>query len=166
MLATFRLLALLFAGLLLPHSVVLAEETGHANALNGVKEAKAVFLVDLDNPRKTALYLGVIQGTHERLVRQHVKPDMVIVFIGPTVRFLTTRPEPDLEMEHGESLKSIADSVRALHQMGVRLEVCALSTQGFHVVNDTVLPEVKIVEDGFVSLIGWQTQGYKLVPIF
>ncbi len=165
MLATFRLLALLFAGLLF-HSVVLAEEIGNADALKGVKEAKAVFLVALDSPKKTALYLRVIHDTHERLVRQQVKPDMVIVFIGPTVRFLTTKPEPALAMEHEESLKSIADAIRALHKLGVRLEVCALSTQGFNVANDTVLPEVKIVEDGFVSLIGWQTQGYKLVPIF
>jgi hypothetical protein len=44
--------------------------------------------------------------------------------------------------------------------------VCAVATKVVGVDNQTILPEMKVVGDGFISLIGWQTQGYKLVPIF
>jgi hypothetical protein len=30
----------------------------------------------------------------------------------------------------------------------------------------TLLPGLTLVADGFISLIGYQTQGYKLVPLF
>ncbi|ODU00321.1 MAG: hypothetical protein ABS89_09155 [Thiobacillus sp. SCN 63-1177] len=47
-----------------------------------------------------------------------------------------------------------------------RHEVCAVATRVFNVDNATILPGMQLVGDGFISLIGWQTQGYKLVPLF
>jgi intracellular sulfur oxidation DsrE/DsrF family protein len=135
-------------------------------ALNGVKETRSVFLIDFTNPNKTAFYLDIIRGTHEGLVRQGVTPDMVLVFIGETVKYLSTRPDDLLAMEYEEQLASIADSSKALKKLGVRMEVCAVATRVFDVDNDTILPEMEVVGDGFISLIGWQTQGHKLVPIF
>lgn len=46
------------------------------------------------------------------------------------------------------------------------MEVCAVATRVFGVDNDAILPGMHVVGDGFVSLIGWQSQGYKLVPKF
>ena len=135
-------------------------------ALAGIDEARTVVLLDFTSPAKTALYLEVLRGTHQRLVDQGVTPHMVLVFIGPTVQYLTTEPDDLLAMEHGEKLKSIADSVTKLDEKGVRMEVCAVATEVFEVANDTILPEMHVVGDGFISLIGWQSQGYKLVPIF
>ena len=31
--------------------------------------------------------------------------------------------------------------------------------------HEDVLPEIKVVRDGFVSLIGYQAKGYGLVPV-
>lgn len=135
-------------------------------ALNGIKEAKGVFLIDFTNPRKTAFYLNIIKGTHQGFVKQGVEPDMVLVFIGQTVKYLSTRPGDELAFEFEAELKSIAETVKELHDLGVRMEVCAVATGVFGVDNDTILPEMNVVGDGFISLIGWQTQGYKLVPIF
>ncbi|MES9838259.1 MAG: DsrE family protein [Candidatus Thiodiazotropha sp.] len=58
------------------------------------------------------------------------------------------------------------DSARLLKAKGVRMEVCAIANRAFEVENTTILPEMEVVGDGFISLIGWQTQGHKLVPIF
>ncbi|MCG8488075.1 MAG: DsrE family protein [Chromatiales bacterium] len=135
-------------------------------ALNGVKATKSVFLIDFTNPRKTAFYLDIIRGTHEGLVRQGVTPNMVLVFIGETVRYLSTKPDDTLELEFGDDLKSIAETAKILGQKGVRMEVCAIANRVFKVDNDTILPQMEVVGDGFISLIGWQTQGHKLVPIF
>ncbi|MEW8341799.1 MAG: hypothetical protein AB2708_18285 [Candidatus Thiodiazotropha taylori] len=46
------------------------------------------------------------------------------------------------------------------------MEVCAIANRVFKVENEDVLPQMEVVGDGFISLIGWQTQGHKLVPIF
>jgi intracellular sulfur oxidation DsrE/DsrF family protein len=137
-----------------------------AAALQGVKEGKGVFLIDFSDPKKTAFYLEIIRGTHAGLTRQGVKPDFVIVYIGPTVRFLSTRPDDELEMEQGDALKAIAEQVKELDKLGVRQEICAIATRVFKVPNETILPGLTLVGDGFISLIGWQTQGYKLVPLF
>lgn len=137
-----------------------------AAALGGLEVGKGVFLIDFTSPKKTAFYLEIIRGTHAGMLQQGVQPDFVLVFIGQTVAYLTTRPDDELELEYGTELRSIAASVEALHELGVRMEVCAVATRVFGVDNDAILPGMHVVGDGFVSLIGWQSQGYKLVPIF
>ncbi|HRK79200.1 MAG TPA: DsrE family protein, partial [Thiobacillus sp.] len=129
-------------------------------------DSKGVFLVDFSDPKKTAFYLEIIRGTHAGLTRQGVKPRFVIVYIGPTVRFLSTKPDDELELEQGDALKAIAEQVKELNKLGVRQEICAIATKVFKVPNETVLPGLTLVGDGFISLIGWQTQGYKLIPLF
>ncbi|MEW8030400.1 MAG: DsrE family protein [Candidatus Thiodiazotropha sp.] len=143
-----------------------ADTINDAAALNGVKETRSVFLIDFTNPRKTAFYLDIIRGTHAGLVNQGVKPNMVLVFIGETVRYLSTEPDDVLAMEYTKELDSIAATAKALKAEGVRMEVCAIANRVFKVDNATILPEMEVVGDGFISLIGWQTQGHKLVPIF
>jgi intracellular sulfur oxidation DsrE/DsrF family protein len=150
----------------LPVSAMAQAAIDDSASLNGIKEAKGVFLIDFTNPKKTAFYLKVIKGTHQGFVKQGVKPDMILVFIGQTVKYLSTEPDDELELEFESELKSIAQTVRELYALGVRMEVCAVATKEFGVDNQTILPEMKVVGDGFISLIGWQTQGYKLVPIF
>lgn len=156
--------ALLF--LIFSFSVTHAAPINDSNALQGVKTGKGVFLIDIGDPQKTAFYLKIIEGTHAGFVRQNVTTDFVLVFIGPTVRFLTTQPSDEVAIEYEDALKSIAESVKQLAQLGVRMEVCSVATAVFKIRNETLLPELKLVGDGFISLIGYQTQGYKLVPVF
>lgn len=158
--------AVLFMGFWVASPLSAEEAINDAAALIGVEATKSVFLIDFTNPKKTAFYMDIIRGTHDGLVRQGVTPNMVLVFIGQTVKYLSTEPEELLAMEYEEELKSIAESAKALKANGVRMEVCAVATKVFEVENSTVLPEMDVVGDGFISLIGWQTQGHKLVPIF
>lgn len=137
-----------------------------ARALADLKTAKGVFLVDIGDPKKLAFYLDVIKGTHAGLVRQNVKPDFILVFIGPSVPFLTTEPDDDVVMEHEDTLNRIAAAVADLDRLGVRQEICAVATKVFNVDNEKVLPQLDVVGDGFISLIGYQAQGYALVPVF
>jgi len=143
-----------------------AKEINDSAALKDLKIAKSVFLIDFTNPKKTAFYLNIIKGSYDGLVRQNVKPEFVLVFIGKTVEYLTTQPTDELEMEYAEQLHSIAETAKALKALGVRMEVCAVATKVFGIDNATILPSMDVVGDGFISLIGWQNQGYKLVPIF
>ena len=142
------------------------KEINDSMALNGIKEAKSVFLIDFTNAQTTAFYLNIIQGTYKGFVKQGVKPKMVLVFIGKTVKFLSTKQDEAFEMENENELKSIQNSIKEFAKLGVRMEVCAVATDVFKVDNSTIPSQMDIIADGFISLIGWQTQGYKLVPIF
>lgn len=162
----FLLLCLLALSPLVTLVDVQAVEVNDAAALRNVTEGKGIFLIDFNNPDKAAFYLSIIKESHAGLVRQGVPPDFIIVYIGPTVGYLTTKPDSRLEMDHEDALEVIADMVRQLHGLGVRQEVCAIATRVLKIDNKTLLPELTLVADGFISLIGWQTQGYKLVPLF
>lgn len=142
-----------------------AAEYNDADALKGVKIGKGIYMVNLDNPQKTALYLGIINATYDSMKKQKTRPDFVVVFIGQTVRFLTTEPETALAAQHKDSLRDIAATVNTLKSKGVRLEICEIATGFFKVNNDKLIPGLKVVGNGFTSLIGYQSKGYGLVPV-
>jgi len=159
----------LVLGLFLALSLVTvsnAKEINDSVALNGIKKAKSVFLIDFTDVKTTAFYLKIIEGTHAGFEKQGVKSDMVLVFIGKTVKFLSTKQDEAFEMEYEDELASIQNSIKKFAKLGVRMEVCAVATKVFNIDNKTIPSEMDVIADGFISLIGWQTQGHKLVPIF
>lgn len=162
----FFVVITLLASTLSPVTTIRAEDINDARALAGLKTAKGVFLVDIANPKKLVLYLDVIKGTHAGMIRQNVTPDLVVVFIGPSVRYLTTAPNDEIAMEYEDTLEKIAGAIADLDHLGVRQEICAVATKAFNVDNKTVLPALDVVGDGFISLIGYQAQGYALVPVY
>jgi intracellular sulfur oxidation DsrE/DsrF family protein len=135
-----------------------------AAALAGMTEAKGVFQIDFTDAEKTAFYLEIIRGTHANFVRQGVEPDLVIVFIGPTVQFLSTQTGE--EVADPATLMRIESEVAQLAELGVRLEVCAVATEVFGVANDSLFDGLELTGDGFVSMIGWQAQGYHPITLF
>ena len=143
-----------------------AQEINDSVALNGIKTAKSVFLIDFTDIKTTAFYLKIIEGTYDGFVKQGVEPKMVLVFIGKTVKFLSTKQSEEFEMEYENEIIAIQNSIKKFSTLGVRMEVCAVATKVFKVDNNTIPKQMDIIADGFISLIGWQTQGYKLVPIF
>lgn len=158
----------LFFFLLLVSNVIQAEQPviNDQVALGDLKVGKGVFLVDIGDAKKLNFYLEVIQGTYKGMKEQGVEPDFILVFIGPSVKYLSTSPSPETEQEAGGVLMEIESNVEALASLGVKQEICAVATRVFGIKNDQVIPELTLVADGFVSLIGYQAQGYHLVPVF
>jgi intracellular sulfur oxidation DsrE/DsrF family protein len=135
-------------------------------ALGDLKTGKGVFLVDIGDAKKLNFYLEVIQGTYKGMKEQGVEPDFILVYIGPSVKYLSTVPSQKIEKEVGEVLMDIEMNVDALSALGIRQEICSVATRVFGIDNETILPGLTLVGDGFVSLIGYQAQGYHLVPVF
>lgn len=158
------LAALLLTGIAAPAQA--AKAIDDRAALADLKTGKGVFLVDIGDAKKLNFYLEVIQGTFKGMERQGVEPDFVLVYIGPSVKYLSTSPAPAIEEEVGAVLMEIETNVEALAELGVRQEICAVATRVFGIDNETVLPGLTLVGDGFISLIGYQAQGYHLVPVF
>ena len=137
-----------------------------AAALGNLKTGKGVFLVDIGDAGKLNFYLEVIQGTYKGMTEQGVDPDFILVFIGPSVKYLSTSPSAETEQAAGGVLLEIESNVEALATLGVKQEVCAVATRVFGIDNETLLPGLTLVGDGFISLIGYQSQGYHLVPVY
>ena len=154
--------------LMLFSSVIQAEKmvVNDAAALGELKTGKGVFLVDIGDAGKLNFYLEVIQGTYKGMKEQGVEPDFVLVYIGPSVKYLSTSPSAEVEKSAGGVLLEIESNVEALAGLGVRQEICAVATRVFGIDDKSVLPGLTLVGDGFISLIGYQAQGYHLVPVF
>jgi intracellular sulfur oxidation DsrE/DsrF family protein len=135
-------------------------------ALADLKVGKAVFLIDIGDAKKMNFYLEVIQGTFKGMQAQGVKPDFVMVYIGPSVQYLSTSPSAKVEEMHSAVLMEIESNVEKLAELGIKQEICAVATDVFAIDNKSLLPELNLVGDGFISLIGYQAQGYHLVPVF
>ncbi len=135
-------------------------------ALADMKVGKGVFLIDIGDAKKLNFYLEVIQGTHQGMKSQDVEPDFILVYIGPSVKYLTTAPSEEVDASVGGVLLEIESNVAKLASLGVRQEICAVATRVFGIDNSTLFPGLKLVGDGFISLIGYQAQGYHLVPVF
>ena len=137
-----------------------------AASLADLKVGKGVFLIDIGDAKKLNFYLQVIQGSVKGMQAQGVNPDFVLVYIGPSVKYLSTSPSTETEQSTGGLLLDIESNVEALAALGVRQEVCAVATGVFGIDNNSIYPDMKLVGDGFISLIGYQAQGYHLVPVF
>lgn len=161
-----KLLPLLF--LLLFSATAQAGKTvaNDAAALAELKTGKGLFLVDIGDARKLNFYLEVIQGTYKGMRAQGVDPDFILVYIGPSVKYLSTSPAAEVEKSAGGLLLEIESNVEALAELGIRQEICAVATRVFGIDDESVLPGLTLVGDGFISLIGYQAQGYHLVPVF
>jgi len=129
-------------------SFLLVTSAAEYEALKGVKSAKAVFDVRIGQPQSTALHLKLIHQTYKDLMTVYKKP------------------EEGFTPEDQKSLDEIANTVSAMSKDGIRLEICMVAAKVFNVDPASVLPEIKKVENGWISIIGYQAQGYSLVPAY
>lgn len=153
------------ATLLLSQSLLAAEAPNDSDALKGVKEGKVIFDINMAEPKKMTLYLRVIQQTIDDLKRQGVKPNVILAFRGLSVKLISTDRE-QMELTDFDHLDSIENQLEKMAQQGVRMEACSVATRLFNVDNKTLLKFVKPVGNTFVSLTGYQAQGYANIPIY
>jgi intracellular sulfur oxidation DsrE/DsrF family protein len=143
-------------------SSVSAEEY---KAMKGIKSAKAVFDDRAGNPKSAALNLKVIHQTYKELAAMKKNPVFVVVFIGPSVRLISKNRE-GFSPEDQKSLDEIANTISAMSKDGINSEICLVAAKVFNVDPSSVLPEIKRVGNGWISMIGYQAQGYSLVPVY
>lgn len=132
-----------------------AAATKDSIALTGVTTGKGFFDINITDANKLQLYLNVIRQTHEGLIAQGVTPDFVIAFRGMSVTLVTAAASPELRAQIS-NIKMLSN---------VRLEACSVATGIFGVVNATVLPEIVVVGNTFISSIGYQAKGYAPILI-
>ncbi|MEJ2060167.1 MAG: DsrE family protein [Gammaproteobacteria bacterium] len=160
---TLKLCALLFCWLLssTAHAAMLKD----TEALQGLKQAKAVFMIDVNNPGRVAHVLRVIGKTDKGLREQGVKPHIIVVIIGPAVAFLT-RDRRGISYMDERAVSQVQGEIHKFATMGIRTEACGVAMKGMDVAPKDLIPDVHAVGNGFISAIGYQAHGYELVPVY
>lgn len=134
-------------------------------ALEGIKSANAVFDVRIGNPASAALHLKLLHQTLKDLKSEKKAAKFTVVFIGPSVKLISKNRE-GFAPDDAKHLDDIAKAITEMSKDGIRLEICVVAAKVFNVDTATVLPEIKHVPNGWISLIGYQAKGYSLVPAY
>ncbi|UCE04690.1 MAG: DsrE family protein [bacterium] len=119
---------------------------------------KAVIDVRLNNPKSAALHLKLIhQSFKER--------DTVVMFSGPSVK-LISKDREGFSAEENKLLDEISSAISEMSKDGIKLEVCLVAARVFGVDQASILEDIKHVENGWLSIVDYQANGYYLVPAY
>ncbi len=131
-----------------------------------MKSFKAVFDFEIGNPRDA---LGVLQVIHQTFKDKDIqaitkKPDFVVIFIGSSVK-LTSKNKGGFTAADKKILDKFASAIAEMSKEGIKFEVCLIAVKAFEVKPSLILPEIKQINNGWISLIENQAKGYSFVPI-
>ena len=137
------------------------------DGLEGLKSFNAVVDMRSGKPKSLALQLDLIhQMYNEANVRKVTAyPNFVIIFIGPSVKLVSTNTT-GFSAEDKEVVTKIAETISAMAKGGIKFEICLFAADLLGVDRSSILPEIKQVDNGWISLVGYQHMGYGLVPVY
>jgi len=156
--------------LLLGAAVVFAAPVmgAHADADDnppaGLKDARVAFDITAGDPGRMLNILTTIDETREGFLKHGVAPHFVLAFRGPA-SLLTQSDTSRLKPEDRETAAKVAAKLKQLRATpGIeRLDQCSIAMRGQKVDKAQVLPEVTIVENGWITLVGYQARGYAYI---
>jgi len=148
-------------------TIAVNSSSQEAAPLKGLKSVKAVFDFRTGSAKSANVLLGLIHDTFKgkNIAAVTRKPEFVVVFIGPSVKLISKSREGVAPEDH-KALDAIAAKISEMAKDGIKFEICLFAARMFKVDPATVLSEIKHEENGVVSLIGYQTKGYALVPLY
>jgi intracellular sulfur oxidation DsrE/DsrF family protein len=135
------------------------------DAMIGVNSVNVMFDIRDANPQTAVIHLNLIQDTYKDLVAMKKNPVFVVVFMGGAVKLISS-DQSKFKTEEQSSLKEIAAIVSKMSKAGIRVEACLFAAKVFGVEPASILPEIKRVDNGWISEIGYQARGYSLVPVY
>ena len=147
-------------------AAAVSAQTAYDNreALEGIKNAQVYFDVNLKDDDLLVLRMELLDRTTRHLQEADVDATVIIGFRGAASRFITKDDHYVLDEQVANKIK-IQNWIKQFAKQGFRIEQCALAAEILDIPPDDFLPEVSVVGNGYVSLIGYQAQGYAVVPM-
>ena len=130
-------------------------------ALSGLNEVKVAFDLQNGDGKVLLKQLEVIDETRQSLIEQGVKPQFVLTFRGPATALVQT-DQSEIKPENRDYASKIAEKIHALRAAdGVNsIEQCAVAVRLSGTKPENIVPDVKIVGNGWISLMAYQAKGY------
>jgi intracellular sulfur oxidation DsrE/DsrF family protein len=141
-----------------------AQAADDSAALKGIKEGKIAFDIHEGNPKLLLARLNVIDETRQSLIQQGVKPSFILAFRGPATKLVQT-DQDKIKPEDRELAAKVATKIKEMSKApGVDgFEQCAVASRTQETKTELVLPEVRVVGNGFISLMAYQSRGYAYI---
>ena len=148
----------------LPFAPALAGE--YDNSLKDVTGIKAVFDVSQGSAKVSNVVFWAVKNVYEDKTVSNLseKTKLAVVFHGPAVKLISTVRD-GLSKEDSIEIDKFQDTLRQMKKDGVKLEVCLYAAKVMGVDPATIIPEIDRVGNGFISVIGYQAQGYAVVKV-
>lgn len=140
------------------------EKYNNDKALAGVRETHVYFDVNVGEPAKLLTRLHLIDVTYNQLVAAGIAPHFVIGIRGKASNFFTKDDEYVLN-EDLDAKKKIAGMVDRFRKQKFQIEQCNIAAEMQNIASTDFLPEIEVVANGYISMIGYQTRGYAFVPM-
>ena len=163
--------AAVVAALLLP-AVSLADPSSPApypsaanyDALQGVHDLKMAFDVTQGNPKALVVQLNTIDVTRKQLMDAGVTPHIVVTFRGDASYYTQSDPNK-LKPEDRAEYAKVHEAIRQLRkQPGVEsMEQCSLPLPSRKIDKADIMPEVRVVPNGWIALVAYQQKGYAYI---
>ena len=128
------------------------------------REMKVAFDITDGNPQVLITKLTVIDLTRKQLIESGITPRMVLAFRGDASYYTQTNLMMVKEADRADALK-IASQLRELRKAnGVEaLEQCNVPLASRKLKPADVMQEVKVVPNGWISLVAYQQKGYAYI---
>ena len=143
---------------------ILANQLTDANALKGLRAVKVVCDVNVGDPELLLRRMGQIDDTYTQLIDAGIQPTFIVAFRGPATRYVT-RGTGYVSPEHHTVKKEIQGWIDQFHENGFILEQCAIAARAQKVSYDDILPQITVVQNGYISIVAYQNRGYALLPM-
>ncbi len=137
---------------------------GYDNALKGLTSYDAVYDVSTGDPKISNIVFWAVKNSYEVDEVKSLSPKIAVVFHGAAVYLLSTDISRFSEEQRPEVVK-FQQTLKEMKRSGITLEVCLYAVKVMGVDKGTIIPEIDQVGNGFVSVIGYQNQGYAVVRI-
>jgi intracellular sulfur oxidation DsrE/DsrF family protein len=133
-------------------------------ALAGLSEAKIAFDIKDGEGKALLARLDIIDETRLSLIQQGVMPKFILAFRGPATRLVQT-DQDKIKPEDRELAAKVAAKIREMSTArGVEgFEQCSIAARLQGTNTDKVLPQIRIVGNGFISLMAYQAKGYAYI---
>lgn len=136
------------------------------NAMKGVDKFDVVFDYTNGDPVIGNIILGAVETVDEGSeVTSLPNPPRVAIVIHDAAVFLISTVRGDFDDATWAEVQNFQAKLKELKGKGATIEVCEYALDVFKVDRSTVIPEIDQVPNGFVSVVGYQEQGYALVRI-
>jgi intracellular sulfur oxidation DsrE/DsrF family protein len=133
-------------------------------ALAGLKEVKVGFDLKEGDGKLLLNKIEIIDETRQSLIQQGVKPHFVLAFRGPATRLVQTDPALIKPQDHEMAAKIAAKIKQMSASPGIEgFEQCAVAAREQGTKVENVLPEIRVVGNGFISLMAYQAKGYAYI---
>lgn len=133
-------------------------------ALTGLTAAKAYFDVTVGNPKVLFVRLQLIEKTYNELTAAGLRPAFIIGIRGKASNFFTRGTDYVLDTDLADK-QQIAVLVAQFTEQHIVIEQCLIAAGFQHIDAADFLPQLRLVANGYASMIGYQSQGYGFVPM-